>query len=341
MATIDTSWKPVAVPDLGGQAFLGYSSQLRQNATNLFDNMMRQRQADAKLAYDKENDALNRALKENEIASGLYAKQYEIEANREMKEKEFANALEVARLKAKNGDGRTLAALISANTQRQLAAEKIAHEDARAEYAKSEKIVNDFNTPTGLANQLTQTRAYREMSPATQKILSDVLPFLHPNDVSALVGSANSASQHVFGITVDSFENKVKEMIKNKAIDIAARSGTYYANLERLNNGVGLTALQGQERVRAHQAKRISDTYRGLSTPEEKQQAKLLYPQYANIFEAVDKENTTTSTQTNTGSTDPVRTALQPQGQGTVRLSNGQTATSFTAIGSHLNKGGK
>lgn len=58
MATIDTSWHPVAVPDTGGSAFLSYSSALRDSANKLLENVVSQRQKDRELAQAELRDKL-------------------------------------------------------------------------------------------------------------------------------------------------------------------------------------------------------------------------------------------------------------------------------------------
>ena len=58
MATIDTSWHPVAVPDTGGSAFLSYSSALRDSANKLLENVVSQRQKDRELKQAELRDKL-------------------------------------------------------------------------------------------------------------------------------------------------------------------------------------------------------------------------------------------------------------------------------------------
>ena len=58
MATIDTSWHPVALPDTGGSAFLSYSSALRDSANKLLENVVSQRQKDRELAQAELRDKL-------------------------------------------------------------------------------------------------------------------------------------------------------------------------------------------------------------------------------------------------------------------------------------------
>ena len=64
MATIDTSWHPVAVPDTGGSAFLSYSSALRDSANKLLENVVSQRQKETEMQNAKEAAQLELALKD-------------------------------------------------------------------------------------------------------------------------------------------------------------------------------------------------------------------------------------------------------------------------------------
>ena len=124
MATIDTSWHPVAVPDTGGSAFLSYSSALRDSANKLLENVVSQRQKDrelkqaelrdklandlavAKLEQDAKQNAMTNMLKAIEIDNNV---QYNAERIKSLQEaNDLKRELFLARLNgARGGTGGT------------------------------------------------------------------------------------------------------------------------------------------------------------------------------------------------------------------------------------------
>lgn len=120
--TIDIGWKPVPVPNLGGDAFLGYSSKLIDNSTSLLDNLVKQRQADAQLAYNKENDNLNRMLKGYEVLGNFDQKDKELQQNAD----QFAEKMIIEKMNAESNQIKAKADLLAAQKKNPPSATELA-----------------------------------------------------------------------------------------------------------------------------------------------------------------------------------------------------------------------